>query len=181
MKFKQRIAAAAAAFALLVGGAFGAAALAGPAVAAPDGPAVYAQLDRVGATTAATGANGSYSNLTNNTSKWSALNEAGGFTFDTNGIHIPVTGVYHISWNAILTAGGSGICGFALNGDTPNGGVLFGIGPIVNLAAAVGNGSADVVLADDSTVNFWCYGNGGSITLQTVKASNIDITLIDEL
>jgi hypothetical protein len=176
---RKRIIAALSTAALAIAVIGGAAAVTVPAQAAPDGPAVHLDLDRT--STTLTAISGSYTNLTADSSKWSQTNNLGGFTVNNDGIFVPVTGVYEVSWSAILTSGGSGICGFTTDNSTPNGGVLFAIGPIVNLAAATGNGTFTGVIANDDPIEFWCYGSGGSISLQAVKATNITVTLIDEL
>lgn len=142
---------------------------------------IHADLVRNTAQGALTASNGSYTNLTASSvqNRW-LLDEYGGFAFSSTGVTVPVDGVYHLSWSTILNAGGSGIGGFYIDGNTPNGGTLLGIGPIVNLAAAVGNGSADVWLAAGQSVDFWVYGSGSAITLQAAPATRVSITLLQE-
>lgn len=149
------------------------------AQAAPDGPASYVQLTRVPSTTL-TASNGSYTDLTS-TSKWSIQNEQGGYTFGANGITVPVTGIYRLDWSVLATGNSNGIFGFAINGATPDGGILHAIGPVVQLAASTGNGSVVIPLQANDDIKFWGYGSGNSISLQTSIANRLTVTLIDEL
>lgn len=141
---------------------------------------VYASVVRNTGTTL-TASSGAYTNLTSssNTSKW-YIDEAGGFTLDSDGITVPVDGVYELSWATMLTSGGSGIAGFVLDGQTPDGSLLGGVGPIVNSAAAIGNGSYSVFLPAGTEVDFWAYGNGGSMTLQTGPVTRLSVVLLQE-
>lgn len=150
-----------------------------PATAAPDGPASYVQLTRVPATSLVA-SSGAYTDLSS-TSKWSIQNEAGGYTFDADGITVPVAGVYQLEWSTILVNGGKGIVGFALNGDTPDGGILHAIGPVTSLAASVGNGSTVLPLQPGETIKLWGYGSGGTMSFQDAIAVRWSVTLIDEL
>jgi hypothetical protein len=176
---KSRIWAGASALALVAVAAFGAAAIATPASAAPDGPASYIQITRdAGAQSLSN--NGSYVHVSTEAA-WSIQNEQGGYTFDSAGITVPVSGLYELTWSVLLTSGANGICGFAVNGATPDGGILHGIGPVANLAAASGSGATVVPLQEDDDVKLWCYGSGGSMTLQDSIANRIGVALIDEL
>ena len=189
---KVRLAAFGAAFALLVVGIFGAVAIGGAAQAAgpvaasnysysqAGGTGVYARFTRTSASL--TVPSGSYANIGAPT-YWN-MDEDGGFVHinsgGVNGVGVPVDGVYELSWNTILTSSGSGICGFALDGQTPNGGILLGIGPVVNSAAAIGNGSTEIVLPAGTLVSLWCYGSGGTMGFQNINspAVSYSITLL---
>jgi hypothetical protein len=169
---------------LVIGGA----AVAQSASASPtwDGrQAFHAHLMRNAPTL--TAANGSYTNLTGgtNTSAWSLSNYTPfgepTFSYDSDGLKVPVNGVYNVSWSVLLQTGGSGVCGIAIEGDTPNGGILHGIGAVVNSAAAIGNGSASVILGADDEVNLWCYGSGGTMTLQSTNAVKLSVDLVGVL
>jgi hypothetical protein len=168
------VAALAAAVALTIG-------LGATAQAAPDGPASYVQITRTASTTQNLSNNGSYVSVAT-TAKWSIQNSTSGYTFDdTSGITVPVAGVYQLSWSLLLTSGANGICGFAVNGDVPDGGLLHGIGPVTNLAAASGNGSTVLPLQANDDLKFWCYGSGASMSIQDSVANRLSVTLIDEL
>jgi hypothetical protein len=179
---KQRLAAAGAAVALLVGAAFGAVAIGGAAQATgpvhasnysystSGGTGVYARLTRT--QTALTVPSGSYANISQST-YWNMSQDGGFALFNIAGkvgLEVPVDGVYELSWNTILTSGGQGICGFALDSATPNGGILLGIGPVVNLAAATGNGDTTIVLPAGTLVSLWCYGSGGTMGFQNINS-----------
>lgn len=152
----------------------------GVATAAPGPGAVHLDLDRTVGTSLNVGA-GAYWNMTEASAKWHALNNVGGFVIDNSGITVPQTGVYTLNWQVITNSGGTGICGFALNDAIPNGGILYGIGPVMNFGAGVGNGTFTGVLGAGTKVDFWCYGNGGTFSLQDTKATSIEITLIDNV
>lgn len=172
------LAAVAAALALVAGGSLAATASqptqvkASTASVAND-TAVFARLTRT--TSTLTAANGSYTNLSG-TSHW-VLDEAGGFVFDSSGLHVPVDGIYEISWSTILTSGGSGIVGVATDGQTPHGGILQAIGPVVNLAAGTGNGSSTLFLPADTELDLWGYGSGSSISFQDMNSPAVHWTV----
>lgn len=189
---KVRLAAAGAALALLVTGVFGAVAIGGAAQAAgpvaasnysysqAGGTGVYARFTRTSASL--TVPSGSYANISAPT-YWN-IDEDGGFVHlnsgGVNGVEVPVEGVYELSWSTILTSSGQGICGFALDSQTPNGGILQGIGPVVNLAASTGNGSATLVLPTRTAVSLWCYGSGGTMGFQDLNSPAVQwsVTLL---
>lgn len=167
------LAAIAAAVVLVIGGS-------AIAQAAPDGPASYIQLTRTSGTSQSLSNNGSYVSVAT-TAKWGIQNSTSGYTFDdTVGITVPTSGVYELTWSLLLTSGANGICGFAVNGDVPNGGILDAIGPVVNLAAASGNGSTVIPLQAGDDIKFWCYGSGAAMSVQDSIANRIGVTLIDE-
>jgi hypothetical protein len=149
------------------------------AQAAPDGPASYIQITRdAGAQSLST--NGSYKHVSTEAG-WSIQNATSGYTFDAAGITVPVSGLYELTWSLLLTSGANGICGFAINGAVPDGGILQGIGPVTNLAAASGSGATVLPLQANDDVKLWCYGSGASMTLQDSIANRIGVALIDEL
>jgi hypothetical protein len=175
------VAAFAAAVALVVGGQAVAQASPPPAVhsstaSVAAGTGVYATLVR--SQNALTASNGVYTNLSSTNAWW--LDEDGGFTFDSTGLHVPSDGLYLIQWEVLLTYGANGIVGVAIDNATPNGGILAAIGPVVSNAAATGNGSETIWLPAGTTLDLWGYGAGSSMAIQPLpsNASQWSVTLL---
>lgn len=175
------LAAIVAALALVTGGSLAATAVAPPTAvkastaSVSEGTAVFARLVRQ--PTGLRAFSGVYTDLSG-TINWN-LDQQGGFTFnDADGLVVPVDGLYELEWSAILNSPGQGIIGIALDGQTPNGGILQAIGPVVNSAAAIGNGSATIWLPAGTEVKLWGYGHGGFMELQTTAAVHWGVALI---
>lgn len=140
---------------------------------------VYAQATFVRKATTLTSPNGSYGFLGSPT-HWQ-------ITQDTNinqvaaGAEIVYFGRYIIDWSVILESGAKGIIGFAINNTSPGGGDLHAIGPVVNLAAAVGSGSETLNLGPGDVVSLYGYGDGGAMALQDADSVHWGITMVEYL